>query len=379
MLTMRKALVAFLFLYTLGLSAVAQSLSLVGNRVSLPDGDVIGAALDPDAGVFIVQQSVLSTENGGLVFRSHRVLTSWGINSRLQVIKREFPLRPPGSSTHPCGRVDVVSSLGRVYLCSSETHLDVLDTKTLHDGGLVGGGIDQNIYDFAIDEQRNKIFVLSLRGDMSVKLATYAMRDGSPLQDFTLSQKPWSGAKLALEPKTGQVAVANSQETGHRYSSNINLCESTATLTCSPLGKVDPVSQMAFLGRDLLFATSDPANDKKDCIGSLDVGTRVISHAYCSPSTGVHFAIGTILKRYVVGFTGTTKTHAFLERNSSIQSSFSVWRAENPKVEAVVNDPTDYGASQYELRIAVSKTTPMFLTYAWRSNALYLYTIKDAD
>jgi hypothetical protein len=378
-LTMRKALLALLLFCTLGLSTIAQSLSVAGDKISLPDGDVIGAALDPDAGVFIVQQSILSTENGGLVFRSHRVLTSWGINSRLQVIKREFPLRPVGSSTHPCGRVDVVSSLGRVYLCSSETHLDVLDTKTLHDIGVVGGGVDQNIYDFAIDEQRSKIFVLSLRSDMSVKLATYAMRDGSPLQEITLSQKPWSGAKLAVEPKTGQVAVADSQETGHRYVSNINLCESATALTCSPLGKVDPVSQMSFLGRDLLFATSDPANDKKDCIGSLDVSTRVISHAYCSPSTGVHFAVGVILKRYIVGFTGTTKTHAFLERNSSILSSFSVWRAENPKVEAVINDPTDYGASQYELRIAASKTTPMFLTYAWRSNALYLYTIKDGD
>jgi hypothetical protein len=375
---MKKALLS-LFFFALGLSAFAQTLSVTGSKISLPDGDAIGAAFDADTGVFVVQQSVISTENKGLVFRSHRLLTSWSTTSHLQANKREFPLSPAGSSTHPCGRVDVVSSLGLVYICSSETRLDVLDAKTLSERAVVAGGINQNIYDFAIDEQRSKIFVLSLRSDMSVKLATYALGNGSALQEITLSPTPWSGAKLALETKTGQVAVANSQETGHRYASNINLCESAAALTCSSLGKVDPVSQMALLGRDLLFATSDPANDKKDCIGSLDVSTRVISHSYCSPSTGVHFALGVVLKRYVVGFTGTTKTHAFLERNSSIQSSFSVWRAENPKVEAVVNDPTDYGASQYELRIAVSKTAPMFLTYAWRSNALYLYTIKDAE
>jgi hypothetical protein len=257
--------------------------------------------------------------------------------------------------------------------------LDVLDAKTLKTIGGVATGINQNIYDFAIDELRNKIFVLSLRSDMSVKLATYAMSDGSALQEITLSRTAWSGAKLALEPKTGQVVVADSRQTGHRYASSINLCESAASLTCTNLGSVDPVSQMTFLGRQLLFATSNPANDKRDCLGSLNVSTRAITHDYCSPSTGVHFAVGVILKRYVVGFTGTTKTHAFLERNSSIQSSFSIWRAENPKVEAAVSDPTDYGASQYELRIAVSKTTPMFLTYAWRSNALYLYTIKEAD
>ena len=371
MLTMRRIFLTALFLCAFGLSAIAQSLSVTGDKISLPDGDVIGAAFDEGADTFIVQQSVMSTENGGLVFRSHRLLTSWSVKSHLQLTKREFPLSPVGSSTHPCGRVDVVvASLGRVYLCSAETRLEVLDAKDLSEIGGVAVGINQHIYDFAIDEQRSKIFVLSLRSDMSVRLAAYSLSDGSALQEITLSQAAWSGARLALEPKTGQVAVADSQETGHRYTSNINVCESAATLTCMSFGTVDPVAQMTFLGRQLLFATSNPANDKKDCIGSLNVSTRAISHDYCSPSTGVHFAVGTILKRYVVGFTGTTKTHAFLERNSSIQSSFSIWRAENPKVEAIVNDPTDYGASQYEIRIEVSKTTAMFLTYAWRSNAL---------
>jgi hypothetical protein len=376
---MRKVLFTVLFLCAFGLSAIGQSLSVTGDKISLPDGDVIGAAFDDGASTFIVQQSVISTENGGLVFRSHRLLTSRSIKSHLQLTKREFPLSPVGSSTHPCGRVDVVASLGRVYLCSAETHLEVLDAKDLHEIGGVAVGINQNIYDFAIDEQRSKIFVLSLRSDMSVRLAAYSLIDGSALQEITLSQTAWSGASLALETKTGQVAVANSQATGHRYTSNINLCESADTLTCTKLASVDPVAQMTFLGRQLLFATSNPANDKKDCIGSLNVSTRAVSHDYCSPSTGVHFAVGVILKRYVVGFTGTTKTHAFLERNSSIQSSFSIWRAENPKLEAVVNDPTDYAASQYEIRIAVSKTTTMFLTYAWRYNALYLYSIKDTN
>jgi hypothetical protein len=376
---MRGILLTVLFLCAFGLSAIAQSLSVRGDKISLPDGDVIGAAFDDDASTFIVQQTVISTENGGLAFRSHRLLTSWSAKSHLQLTKREFPLSPLGSSTHPCGRVDVVASLGRVYLCSAETRLEVLDAKDLNEIGGVEVGINQNIYDFAIDEQRTKIFVLSLRSDMSVRLAAYSLIDGRELQEIALSETAWSGARLALEPKTGQVAVAHSQETGHRYASNINVCESAATLTCTNFGNVDPVAQMAFLGRQLLFATSNPANDKKDCIGSLNVSTRTISRDYCSPSTGVHFAVGAILKRYVVGFTGTTKTHAFLERNSSIQSSFSIWRAENPKVEAVVNDPTDYGASQYEIRIVVSKTAAMFLTYSWRSNALYLYSIKDIN
>jgi hypothetical protein len=376
---MRDLFIGILLSCALGVSAMGQSLTVTGDKFALPAGDVIGAAFDDGASTFIVQQSVISTENGGLVFRSHRLLTSWSIKSHLQLTKREFPLSPVGSSTHPCGRVDVVASLGRVFLCSAETRLEVLDAKDLNEIGGVAVGINQNIYDFAIDEQRSKIFVLSLRSDMSVRLAAYSLSDGSALQEITLSQTAWSGARLALEPKTGQVAVADSQETGHRYASNINVCESAATLTCTNFGNVDPVAQMTFLGRQLLFATSNPANDKKDCIGSLNVSTRTISHDYCSPSTGVHFAVGAILKRYVVGFTGTTKTHAFLERNTSIQSSFSIWRAENPKVEAVVNDPTDYGASQYEIRIAVSKTTAMFLTYAWRSNALYLYSIKDIN
>ena len=186
---MRRIFLTALFLCAFGLSAIAQSLSVTGDKISLPDGDVIGAAFDEGADTFIVQQSVMSTENGGLVFRSHRLLTSWSVKSHLQLTKREFPLSPVGSSTHPCGRVDVVvASLGRVYLCSAETRLEVLDAKDLNEIGGVAVGINQHIYDFAIDEQRSKIFVLSLRSDMSVRLAAYSLSDGSALQEITLSQ-----------------------------------------------------------------------------------------------------------------------------------------------------------------------------------------------
>ena len=335
---MRAFFSGLLLFCVLGFRVMAQSLSATGGKIELPAGDVIGVAFHEGADAFIVQQSVISNENGGLVFRSHRLLTSWSVKSHLQLGKREFELSPSGSSTHPCGRVEVVA--GRVYLCSAETQLEILDAKNLNEVGRLAAGINQNIYDFTIDEQHSKAFILSLRDDMSVRLAAYSLSDGRVQKEITLSQKSWGGAKLTLEPKTGQVAVAESHDVGHRYASNISLCEAATALSCANLGSVAPVAQMTFLGRQLLFATSNPANDKKDCIESLNVNTRKIFHEYCSPATGVHFAVGAILKRYVVGFTGTTKTHAFLERNSSTQSSFSIWRAENPKVQAVVNDPT---------------------------------------
>jgi hypothetical protein len=379
MLIVRILILTLLVSFTLNGRAAAQSLSVTGGRIELPDGDVIGAAFYEDMDTVIVQQSVISTENGGLVFRSHRQLTSWSMKSRLQLAKSEFGLSPSGSSTHPCGRVEVVPALTRVYICSAETNLEILDAKSLKTTGSIAAGSNQRIYDFAIDEQRGKVFVLSLRSDMSVRLAAYSLTTGIALQEITLSQTAWGGPEMALEPKTGRVAVTEWHESGHQYASNITLCESTSSRSCTNLGSVDPVAQMTFLGRTILFATSNPANNKKDCIGSLNVSTRAVSHDYCSPSTGVHFAVGVILNKYIVGFTGTTKTHAFLERNSSRQSSFSIWRAENPKVEAVVKDPTDYGASQFELRIVASKTTAMFLTYALGSNTLSLYSIKDTE
>ena len=75
------------------------------SKVSLPEGNVLGAAFYEDKGMFFVQQSVLSTENGGLVIRFHRQLSSWNLKDRSIISKRVFeeaPGRGVRISVWPC-------------------------------------------------------------------------------------------------------------------------------------------------------------------------------------------------------------------------------------------------------------------------------------
>lgn len=86
--------------------------------------------------------------------------------------------------------------------------------------------------------------------------------------------------------------------------------------------------------------------------------------------------MGVVAGQYIAAFTGTSKVHAFIEETVSVQSSFSIWRAENRNPAATLKDPTDYGSSQYEMRIEPSKISLRFLTYAWVTNAVYVYSIR---
>lgn len=375
---MKKLLFVILFRAATALS-FAQGVAVHRVRVDLPTGDIIGAAFYEGQDTVAVQQSVVSTVNGGLAFRSHRLLTLWDVRTQTQIARREFDVNRPDTPIHPCGRVETSAALNRVYLCSAQTHIDVLDAKTLISIGALSSEVSQNIYDFGIDQARSRAFILSLHDDMSVRLAAYDLKSGARLQETTLSTAPWRGAKVAIQPRTGQVVVAVAQQSGHYDASLIRVCSLSKGLLCDEGIKVPPVGQMTFLGNELLIATQTPATDKKECIVSVDIRTKQVSpSAYCSPGTGVHFAVGVLMDKYVIGFTGTAKTHAFLEYNTSIQSSFALWRAEMPKVDAVVTDPTDYGAGQNGIRLVMGQNKPFFLAYAIRAaNSLYLYLVDE--
>jgi hypothetical protein len=128
----------------------------------------------------------------------------------------------------------------------------------------------------------------------------------------------------------------------------------------------------------MLVAISTFADNKKDCVLTVDPTTRLVSREYCSP-IGVHYAVGVVNKRYVVAFTGVGKRNWFSEENKSVASSFSAWRAEISQVAAVAKDAADYGAFQNEIRIVASSTEPLFIAYQRVSNMLCLYSIADTN
>jgi len=367
-------------LCVLAYAAAGQEVHLSSQKLPLPAGDVIGVAFDEPEDQFVVQQSVLSTENNGLVIRSSRLISSWSISKMSSLAKRDFGLSPRSVSTHPCGRVASVTKQHWLILCSAGSVLEVLDSRTLATDHTIGPRTGQYIYDFVVDEQREKVFVAALQSDRSVRLISYSLSDGSLLDETAIASTHAGGQTLALEPKSGQIILSDIYTQGHREGSHIYSCGLVLPLSCMAPIDVEPISQMDFLGRQFLFATRrNSGNDKSECINSLSLDGTAASPEYCSKSTGVRYAMGVVLGQFIVGFTGTSKDHAWREERTSVQSSFSVWRTEDRHIATTLRDPTDYGPSQHEMRIEASRTKPLFLTYNWVSNVVYLYTITESN
>jgi hypothetical protein len=374
---MIKGICTILLCLTSALRLEAQNVEVSGSKIALPEGNVLGAAFYEDKGMFFVQQSVLSTEVGVRGIRFHRQLSSWDIKSRSMISTRSFDKAPEGASVYPCGRVETSAKLDRVFLCSAGTRVEVLDPDGLSTVGEMAQRDDQYINDFAVDDLRGRLLVLTSRRDGSVRLTAYSLLSGDEQQETILPATNVKKMSLALAAQTGQIGIA--VEGGNRSGgrTNIYACFAESNLACTSITRIDAVSQISFLGSQMLVATSTFADNKKDCVLTVDPVTRSVTRVYCSPSTGVHYAVGVVEKRYVVAFTGVSKRTWFREENKSVTSSFSVWRIETSQVAAVAKDPVDYGAFQNEIRIVGSSAEPLFIAYQRVSNMLCLYSIAD--
>ena len=351
-----------------------------GSRIPLPDsGDkdnILGAVFYEDKELFFVQNTITSTENNGLLFRSNRQLSSWSLANQSMIAKRMFD-RTPDPKAFPCGRVEKSLKLHRVFLCSAESYLEVIDPDSLATVGTLARADDQIIMDFAVDDPRDRIFVLSIRKGNVLNLSSYSLSKGEKQQETTLSSINFSRMmSLAIAPQTGEIGIYVNIIERNRDKADIYICTDSSSLVCKKTAETHAATQISFLERQLLVVTNNFANNKKDCIVAVDSMTGQVSSAYCSP-TGVHYALGVVEGKYVVGFTGKSKRIWFLEEIKSVSSSFSVWRAGVSQVAAVVQDPNDYGSFQALLRVVGSNTNPFFIVYRYASNMLYLYSIRE--
>jgi hypothetical protein len=154
---------------------------------------------------------------------------------------------------YPCGRVEVSVKLNRILLCSPETYLEVIDPDSLEATGKIGFRTAQYIYDFVVDDVRGQVAVLALESG-SIRLRIYSLPDGANLQQLAFPAVSIRGMKLALIPKTGQLAVALDLDTRGVGKSDIYLCNSEVALDCKKATRIDWVGQMSLLGNELLAA-----------------------------------------------------------------------------------------------------------------------------
>jgi len=358
----------------------AQNLEVFRSKIALPEGDVIGAAFYEGMGSFFVHQYVLTPVPSILEFRTHRQLSSWDIKNQSIITKRVFDDNRPKTQVLPCGRVETSAKMRRVFICSADSYIELLDPDNLslvekmaqQDSGIIG--------DFVVDDIRSRLFVLTSPGDGTTRLTAYSLPVGNKEHETVLPVNArGKQMKLALDQDSGRIGIALNATIRSGQNAEIYTCVYESSLACTKITQTEAVSQMSFLERQILAATD--IGNKKECLMTIDPVARSMSRDYCSPSTGVHYAVGVVNGRYVAAFTGISKTNWFTEETRSVSSSFSVWRAGEHKVAVVAKDPTNYGSFQGALRVVASRTEPLFITYAYHgmSGVLFLYTIVDKN
>jgi hypothetical protein len=249
----------------------------------------------------------------------------------------------------------------------------------------------QTIIDYAVNDLKGEVLVLSARRDKSILLTRYSLLRGERQQEAILPVINLLGdgvpRDLISVSRSGEIGIYLDDRRGLRSNPGIYMCRDTPDLSCVKVsGAYDAawVSEISFLGKDLLAASSKLADSKWQCLLSVEMDYKYSitkpfklagSHKYCTRA-GVHYAVGVVEDKYVVGFTGVDKLDFLSGFDKPVSSSFSVWRAGTSKVAASVNIPTDHGV-QRAFRIVASNVAPFFIAYHGTSNTLYLYSIAD--
>jgi hypothetical protein len=306
------------------------------------------------------------------------------------------------SPWQPCGRVQVSTTVHRVYVCSAESHLEIMDPDTLETVGTMADVDGQTIIDFAVDDLNGRVLALSARKDRSILLTSYSLLKGEKQQETILPVINLEGigvpGDLVSVSRSGQIGIYLDDRRGFKSKPGIYMCKDAPDLACVKVSDADLtawVAEIAFLRQDILAATSKLADSKWQCISSVAPGYKYsvtkpfwlgVSQKYCTRD-GVHYAVGVVEDKYVVGFTGVDKIDFLNGSEKPVSTSFSVWRAgtynsvwgagtSKSKVAAKVKIPTDHG-NQNAFRIVGSNTEPLFIAYHGLSNTLYLYSIAD--
>ena len=369
-----------LFWFFLLFRPTTEHLSISSADIDLPAGNILGVTFSDDAKNLFVQQLVFSSEktNRSGSMTGYLKLSSWRTDSRSMIAERDVAGLPPGANSYPCGQIQVDSKLQRLITCSSGDHLDLFDSMNLKTVGRIGSELDQSIYDFAVDQRQDLVFVLSSHKDGELWLTSYSLSNSAQRQTTAVSSHSHLvRTSMAVGPLEGTIALAVTRADRSEDETEIYLCHQEQAFACTSMAKVPPVAQMAFFGKQLLYVTLNFADSKHDCIMAIDPAASAAKPAYCSPSTGVHYAMGVAAGKYVLGYTGRSKRGFFSEEVRQVKSTFSVWRAEERDVAVVIDDPRPHGAFQNEMRITASSTEPVFAAYERVSNTLQIYTIAD--
>lgn len=367
---MKLALGVALFCSFSFVSAIGQPLVLQGSKVVFPQGNVIGAALS-DSRIF-VQQSVFHSD--GPTVRVSRRLLSWSVTTNSILKETTIGAGETTLVGDDCGKVEVTEEGQHILVCENYETLTILSADDLRPVSAIHSV--GHIYDFAVDDNLKRVVIAS-RSDSGVQyLAMFDITSGKQLGQTKISSGNVDKVRITADSRSKRLAVVESRLEHSGYKTDLYGCDYTQAVTCAFIVTLQQTGQVAMWGSDVFLASGLLADDRHVCLTNVNLSNHAVAHQYCAPETGVHYGVGVIGGKYIIGYTGVGKNFAWKEVTLSKTNSVSVWRYENGTVAAAAEQQGADGPFQSGARIACDKSL-RFLLYSETSNIAYIYSINE--
>ena len=352
--------------------ATGQSVQLQGFTITFPEGHVIGAAFHGD--IIFIQQSVLRAAGSNLL--SSRRVVSWNVKTNLLLKERTLDGTQSVPGAEKCGRIEVDTQIHGVVICEDPETLAVLNEDSLKSTWKIHCG--GRILDFAIDETGQRVFVAWQSELADQYLTAFNVVTGRRDQQVKISSGVLATAQISIDPRVARAAIAESRYGRTGYTTSLISCNYAESMSCERVATLKQTAQIAILGQEVLLASGLLADDPHVCLTSVNLATKEVGHKYCAPQTGVHYGVGVLEGRYVVGYSGVEKRLTWREVTVNLSSSVSLWRYENEGVVARASQEMAPQAFPTGARIACSRGAPQFLLYSLTSNVGYVYVIAES-
>jgi len=332
------ALRSYLFLVLLSIRCVAQAPDIDRANFEVPGGSIFGAALSHDGTVFYAQQYL----SDGSVRGQHTVrLSLWNIRDKVMLTSKSFP-EAQHNQTIPCRRTLLGASSGHLYVCSDRAYIRILDGRALTTIRTAQPHSEGTIRDFAIDEPRDRLYVLADHSNGAPSLEVLKISNGARINETALTDGMLAYSPLAYRPASSLLAVAFARTGGFGQKTDLVFYDGSTLQVVKRISGLPRIDGLLFFGSKLLAAPGYSGYKKQECIISVDLQTFTSEKDFCSPNTGVDFSVALVNKAYLIAATGINRPKLFSDIVESVSSSLSVWSVETRQLLATLPLPSGF-------------------------------------
>jgi hypothetical protein len=320
----------YLFFALFTIRCVAQAPDINRADFEVPGGSIFGAALSHDGSVFYAQQ-YLSDDGIGGANRHLVKLSSWNISGKVMLATKSFP-EAQHSQTIPCRRTLLGATSGHLYVCSDQAYIRILDGRALTTIRTVQTHSEGTIRDFAIDESRDRLYLLADHVNGVSTLEELTISTGARINETTLADAMLSYSPLAYRSASSLLAVAFARAGGFDQKADLVFYDGSTLQVVKRVSDFPRIDGLLFLGSKLLAAPGYLGYKKQECLFSIDLQTFERDKDFCAPNTGVDFSVASVDNTYLVAATGINRPKLFSDVVESVSSSLSVWSVETRKL-----------------------------------------------